>query len=62
MTWEFFLLVALLAFAVPILLGAVTSTPLAAYTVHKLPLRSLKLLIALLAIALGIATLVRAAS
>lgn len=48
--------------AVPILLGAVTSTPLAAYTVHKLPLRSLRLLIALLAIALGIATLVRAAS
>jgi uncharacterized membrane protein YfcA len=48
--------------AVPILVGAVTSTPLAAYTVQKLPLRSLKFLIALLAIALGIATLVRAAS
>lgn len=46
--------------AVPILLGALISTPLAAYTVQKLPLRSLKLLIALLAIMLGIVTLVRA--
>lgn len=46
--------------ALPILLGAVVSTPLAAFTVQKLPVRSLRFLIALLAITLGIVTLVRA--
>lgn len=48
--------------ALPILLGAVVSTPLAAFTVQKIPARSLRLLIALLAITLGIVTLVRAMS
>ncbi|MCX8103561.1 MAG: sulfite exporter TauE/SafE family protein [Candidatus Bipolaricaulota bacterium] len=48
--------------ALPILVGAVVSTPLAAFTVHKLPVRTLKMLIALLAITLGIVTLVRATS
>lgn len=48
--------------ALPILLGAVISTPLAAFTVQRLPMRSLRFLIALLAITLGIVTLVRATS
>lgn len=48
--------------ALPILVGAVVSTPFATFTVHKLPTRLLRLLIALLAITLGIVTLVRAAS
>lgn len=48
--------------ALPILIGALISTPLAAFTVHKLPVRSLRLLIALLAITLGIVTLARAIS
>jgi uncharacterized membrane protein YfcA len=48
--------------ALPILVGAVVSTPCAAFTVHKLPARSLRFLIALLAITLGIVTLVRAPS
>ncbi|MFN4217751.1 MAG: sulfite exporter TauE/SafE family protein [Candidatus Bipolaricaulia bacterium] len=48
--------------ALPILLGAVVSTPLAAFTVHKIPARSLRFLIALLAITLGIVTLVQAMS
>jgi len=48
--------------ALPILVGAIVSTPLAAFTVQKLPIRSLRLLIALLAITLGIVTLLRAMS
>lgn len=48
--------------ALPILVGAVISAPLAAFTVHKLPMRSLRFLIAILAIMLGIVTLVRAMS
>lgn len=47
---------------VPILIGAVISTPLAAFTVHKLPVRFLRALIALLAITLGVVTLTRAMS
>jgi uncharacterized membrane protein YfcA len=48
--------------ALPILVGAIISTPLAAFTVQKLPMRSLRFLIALLAITLGIVTLLRAMS
>lgn len=46
----------------PILVGAVISTPLAAFTVQRLPVRSLRFLIALLAITLGIVTLMRVTS
>jgi uncharacterized membrane protein YfcA len=46
--------------ALPILVGAVVSTPLAAFTVQKIPIHSLKFLVALLAITLGIVTLARA--
>ncbi len=48
------------ALAIPVLLGAVTSAPLAALTVQRLHFRHLRLLIGLLAVGLGLLTLARA--
>lgn len=48
------------ALAIPILLGAVASAPLAALTVQRLHFRHLRLLIGCVAIGLGLLTLIRA--
>jgi hypothetical protein len=46
--------------ALPVLIGAISSAPLAAYTVRRLKFARLKNLIGLLAIVLGILTLIKA--
>ena len=47
------------ALALPLLLGAVLSTPLSAFAVKKIPEKKMKLIIGLVTISLGILTLVR---